>query len=354
MLHSPCHHNNSSPQYVDLKYEGGGFGEYQYWDRSDEGWDKTPCKYAENGVTRCAKMDCHLDDTHFALLGFFKHSGYDDYMEQLFKHEGACVWSTEEYGFMKSARKTWPQGCDYAGQDESGDSLYYDLKPQSNGYFDVGLYTDTQCIEDYTGSYQVEDFLGNFLLGGSGGSGDYGYDFASMYTTLDESLAAWNSAFDAWRICQPCLAHDLENVGYGYDDDSMHGPNYGKYWYGNNNYYNDDAINENGADFDCYDDADYTNVNQCMKFMAKTNMQSATFSTLSLASSQGTLSEYVTREGFTAKRNSKKTPNPAGTGIFFAFSFLLSSYGAFMFYKARKEAKNMPSFLETPLSGVFS
>lgn len=91
-----------------------------------------------------------------------------------------------------------------------------------------------------------------------------------------------------------------------------------------------------------------------MKFMAKTAMQSATFSTLSLASAQGTLSEYVTREGYTAKRNSKKAPNPGGTGVFFVFSFLLSSYGAFMFYKARKEAKNMPTYLEQPLSGVFT
>ena len=98
----------------------------------------------------------------------------------------------------------------------------------------------------------------------------------------------------------------------------------------------------------------FTNNAQCMKFMAKTAMQSATFSTLSLASAQGTLSEYVTREGYTAKRNSKKAPHPGGTGVFFVFSFLLSSYGAFMFYKARKEAKNMPTYLEQPLSGVFT
>jgi hypothetical protein len=91
-----------------------------------------------------------------------------------------------------------------------------------------------------------------------------------------------------------------------------------------------------------------------MKFMAKTNMQSATFSTLSMAQSQGSMSMYVTREGYTAKRNTKKAPNPVGTGIFFLFSFILTSYGAFMFYKARKEAKNMPQFLEQPLSGVFT
>ena len=32
-------------------------------------------------------------------------------MEQLFKHEGMCVWTEEEYAFMKNARKAWPKGC---------------------------------------------------------------------------------------------------------------------------------------------------------------------------------------------------------------------------------------------------
>lgn len=246
-------------QYVDLDYEGEGIAEYQFFDRHKNNWDTSSC-VAESG--RCAKFDCHLSNTNFKLLGLFKEPNYHSWMEQLFKHEGFCVWSTEEYAFMKGARETWPQGCDYAGEDSSGVTLYYDIKPESNGYFTAGLYTDTKCIEDYTGDTQVEDILGNFLLGGSGGSADYGYDFNSMYSNFDDALAAWHSAFDAWRICQPCLAHDLENVGYGYDDDSMHGPNYGKYWYGNDDYYNDDVINENGANFDCYDAADYTNVNQ--------------------------------------------------------------------------------------------
>lgn len=247
---------------MDLDYEGGGIGEYQYWDRGTESWDTTPCKYDEGGGDRCAKMDCHLDDTNWSLLGFFKHVSYDDWMEQLFKHEGYCVWSDEEYAFMSSARKTWPRGCDYAGEANEGYSVYYDLKPLGNGGMTIGLYTDTKCIMDYTGSTSAEDLLGNVLIdGGSGQSGDQNYDFSSEYPTLEDSLSAWDKAFDAWRICQPCLAHDLENVGYSYDDDSMRGNNYGKYWYGSDDNYND-GYNENGADFDCYDQADYTNVNQ--------------------------------------------------------------------------------------------
>lgn len=73
--------------YVDLEYEGGGIGEYQYFNRTSGEWDDTACYYAEGGShhsgsgdgndgegygdynSRCAKMDCHLEDTHFSVLG---------------------------------------------------------------------------------------------------------------------------------------------------------------------------------------------------------------------------------------------------------------------------------------------
>ena len=86
--------------YVDTEYEGGGIGEYQYYDRENGKWDDSACyiskdvKYnagnddgngnkrelqedeqGENqygngsSKSRCAKMDCHLEDTHFSVLG---------------------------------------------------------------------------------------------------------------------------------------------------------------------------------------------------------------------------------------------------------------------------------------------
>jgi hypothetical protein len=68
--------------YVDLDYAGGGIGEYQFYDRHSQNWDKTSC-VAKSG--RCAKMDCHLKETNFQLLGFFKEPNYHEWMEQLFK-----------------------------------------------------------------------------------------------------------------------------------------------------------------------------------------------------------------------------------------------------------------------------
>ena len=290
--------------YVDLDYQGGGIGEYQYYDRTTKSWNDTSCYYASNngerggengnGKSRCAKMDCHLDTTEtWSLLGFFKHRNYDDWMEQLFKHEGMCVWTDEEYAFMKSARKAWPQGCTKSGQsvtlqdakkDSSGKvvesavkaTLYYDVKPMRSGRIGVGLYIDEQCITEYSKSSDmeyIEDLLGNFLVngGGSHDSGDNGnYDFSGE--SLSESMERWNSAFDVWHTCHPCVAYDLENVkGNVYtDDDDDAGA-----------YYNDDGNNDDGNNddgnrirklggeynaqgdvFECYDDAGYTNVNQ--------------------------------------------------------------------------------------------
>uniref|UniRef100_A0A7S4AQY9 Uncharacterized protein n=1 Tax=Pseudo-nitzschia australis TaxID=44445 RepID=A0A7S4AQY9_9STRA len=230
--------------YVDLNYEGGGIGEYQFWNSTQNSWDTTACDVS--GSSRCQKMDCHNENTNFSLLGFFKHKSYDDWMEQLFKHEGICVWNTEEYAFMKNARKAWPQGCidSYTTTDDGGE-IYYDIKPIQGGDIRIGLYTDTQCIKEYAPTSSsdpitVENVLGNFFQANSGSGDDNYYDFSS--DTLDESMARWDSAFGKFMNCQPCVAYDLTNTD-------------------GTKYYDDDG--GNGGDmFDCYDDADYTNVNQ--------------------------------------------------------------------------------------------
>ena len=143
----------------------------------------------------------------------------------------------------------------------------------------MGLYTDTACVIEYQpvsdeDPINVENIFGDFLLGdGDGGSGDNNwgyYTFNEDGWTFQDSMDLWNSALGAFTVCQPCVAYDLENIdGSKYNDD---------YYYGNG----ENNKDGNGA-FDCYDDADYTNVNQCMKFMAKTEMRTATFRDLSLA-----------------------------------------------------------------------
>jgi hypothetical protein len=211
-------------------------GEYQFYDRKNEVWDKTPCNYDANGAgSRCAKMDCHMEDTHFSLLGFFKHKSYDDWFEQLFKHEGYCIWEEDEYEFMDEVRESWPEGCTMSSTTYDDENyIYYDLKPVKGGGITLGLYTDTRCIQEYqkTGDddpITIANVMGNFLEDGSGDSGDGddgGGGDDAVDTNLASSMAAWDSAFDIFKTCQPCLAHDLNNVGYNYDDDSMYGSTY--------------------------------------------------------------------------------------------------------------------------------
>jgi len=364
--------------YVDLDYEGGGIGEYQYWDRESQSYNDTACYYAEGGSgsndnnnnngddaaednskSRCAKMDCHEPDTNWSVLGFFKHRNYDDWMEQLFKHEGMCVWNDEEYAFMKNARKAWPQGCIDSGSTvtmtEDGSSgsseynLYYNIKPLRNGRIDIGLYTDTQCLDDYSVTTdEMEDTIGNFFVNGDGsGSQDENYDFSS--DTLSESMERWHSGFDVWHTCHPCIAHHLENLdGSKYlDDDDYYA-----------NYYNDDYYNNynnrrrqrqrklggeysaEGDIFECYDDAGYTNVNQCMKFSAKTVMKTATFRDLSLGRTQATLVEYPL-SGFYDKSDvyRKDTMGNIATYLFLSTMSLALFYSLWSLYIVAKTAK---------------
>lgn len=270
-----------------MDYQGGGIGEYQFWDKFSNSWNDIPCQYAEaanNGNDlRCAKMDCHKSDTHWSLLGMFKHKSMSDWMEQLFKHEGTCVWTDSEYDFMSDAREAWPDGCVQTDATTAdGDTLYYATKPLSGARITIGLYTDTRCVTEYVpyGSDDpntVVNIVGNVLAeGGSGdgnnNNGDDNYD-NGMYDSFENSLAAWDEALDTFRICQPCVAYDVYNYGYNADDDASRGQNYGTYRYGYDddyryNYYFGNGYVQ-GSDFDCYDDADYTNVNQVRTVLSR-------------------------------------------------------------------------------------
>lgn len=246
--------------YIDLDYSGGGVGEYQFYDRHEQRWDDTSC-VANSG--RCAKMDCHLKSTHFKLLGFFKEPNFHEWMEQLFKHQGVCLWTNDEYEFMDNDRDLWPCDCIETGMtDEHGNALYYDAKPMIEGRLGVGLYTDERCRYDYTGKMDTSEVISQ--VGGD-------------ISDLEQSLSNWNDAFDVYKVCQPCKAY---NLGYNSDLNEGKGDREG-------------GDQENGGDaFDCYDDADYVNVNQCMKFKTKTEMIAADFRDLMLAHEQGNIVQF--------------------------------------------------------------
>ena len=211
---------------------------------------------------------------------------YDDWMEQLFKHQGICLWSDDDYSFMKNARKAWPQGCTMtSATTSSGKPLYYHLKPAYSGEITVAMYIDEECVEEYYMTTDaIEGIIGNiFANAGSQHSGDGDNGGGNDYSneSLATSLNRWNSAFDFWSICHSCVAHDLDNT----DGSTYYGECYDDAYYAYNNYNNDDkdayynAYNNmyggnnggrqlggeycpKGDAFECYDDAGYTSVNQ--------------------------------------------------------------------------------------------
>ena len=81
---------------------------------------------------------------------------------------------------------------------------------------------------------------------------------------------------------------------------------------------------------------------QCMKFMAKTEMYTATFRDLSLASTQGTLVNYIPVEGYTVGSSKGST---WVTTVFFIVSVAVLAGGIFMSYKVRKDLKGVPQFI---------
>ena len=206
--------------------------------------------------------------SNFKLLGFFKEPNYHEWMEQLFKHQGVCLWTDSEYYFMQTDRYLWPCYCTTTNiQDEDGNTLYYDTKPMPEGRIGLGLYTDWRCKDDYLGDMEVADVLKNV-------EGDNNNEYGSVYD-LEQSLSKWNDAFDVYKVCQPCKAYDL-----GYNPDLSSGSS------------RQGGDDDNGEVFDCFDDADYVNVNQCMKFKTKTEMLAADFRDIMLAHQQGNIVQF--------------------------------------------------------------
>jgi len=219
--------------YVDPDYEGGGFGEYQYYDKDADTWT---C-YDDDGCRDY--MDCHLPDTNWQLAGVFKIgnvSSGDGFMEQLFKHEGVCIMSKDEYEVTDEGRESLPNYCKDTGEvDWVGNVIYAHSKPGKSGSITIGLYTDIYCTIEYTG-VKVDPFT---------------------VTGIDEDfMEEFNSALDHFKICQPCVAYNVSAA----DDD-----------------------------FYCYDEAGYENCNQCMKFAIKAYSHSASQSDINLALHQQTL-----------------------------------------------------------------
>jgi hypothetical protein len=133
--------------YYDPKYEGNTIEEYQFYDLTTNTWDDSTC-YANGRNTRCAPMDCHTPSTTMELVGVFKETdGMYDWTEQLFKHEGMCIWNDDTtYETMETWMEKWPTYCTQLGvTDSKGQTIYMAIQPLAEGNMTVAIYADSGC-----------------------------------------------------------------------------------------------------------------------------------------------------------------------------------------------------------------
>jgi hypothetical protein len=184
-------------------------------------------------------------------VGVFKETdGLYDFAEQLFKHQGYCLWDQTSYAKMYAYLEYIPSYCQKLYfPDDDGNTVYLDLEPLPGGDMTLGVYTDERCtkksrkttIQDYITMYY--DLAGDY---------EKGQKVANAWT---KNIKRFNRHMNVYKTCQPCRAYDLSAGGDNYDRDSA-----------DKRLRLLDQNDGEGDDeqwgYDCYDAAGYTNCNQ--------------------------------------------------------------------------------------------
>lgn len=184
----------------------------------------------------------------------------EDWAEQLFKHEGYCLWDGDkeqegqdndnddvtlqsDYQFMQNQREVWSQECqELEGDSADGSAFYYGVKPMPEGYMTFGLYKDAYCsveADDWT----LDEYLMQYYMGkGSTEEEAQEYINGKLY-----AIERWNDRLNDYKVCQPCRAYNRVPVmGQNRQRRSL----------------NDGEGDNEPWGYNCYDDAGYTNCNQ--------------------------------------------------------------------------------------------
>jgi len=194
--------------------------------------------------------------TKWKLIGVFKETdGFEDFAEQLFKHQGYCVWDSDTYEAMQEFRENMVSGCRAIGTYIYGSYqyVYLDVKPLAEGNITHALYEDDQCTQESETTFK--QFLISYYSYYYGDSST-GYE---AYETTESNFASWNTGMMDYKVCQPCRAYD---IGW-YDNDE----NGSKDSHDSKDRFLGGDENDGEGDYepyghDCNDDAGYLNCNQ--------------------------------------------------------------------------------------------
>ena len=254
--------------YYDPNYSGGSIGEYQFYNHKTGRYDDTYCQ-----TERCVPLNCHEPhQTSLELVGVYKETdGLEDFAEQLFKHEGYCLWDSNTYDIMSTYREMIPSYCrqlddvmfdnENENKNQQQQPLYMDLRPTVGGDIGLGIYSDSQCTV-VAQDMSVEDYIIQYYKVQEGDE-TKGQVIADAWTKV---LKRWNHHMGVYKVCQPCRAYDLSRSA---------GNEYGNLYYNDNdNQQRRRLDNDGGGDdeqwgYNCYDDAGYTNCNQVRYKKAK-------------------------------------------------------------------------------------
>lgn len=122
--------------------------------------------------------------------------------------------------------------CFGVGYDENGGQLYADVQPTEGGSFQMGLYSDAQCIQLNTQtSYTYDDFAeGSELdLGSKDATDDDAFHqqaYSYWQETQEYTLANLNTVYNDFKFCTSCVDYPTYQDGYfigddGTDDDDL-------------------------------------------------------------------------------------------------------------------------------------
>lgn len=202
------------PQYVNPNYEGNGYDEY----------------YGEEPTST---LDCHNPNSDWVLLGVYRQEFYQ-FIEQVSKH----LWGYTDYEYVVAVaglKYMTDADCFQVGSSSSGTALYAGVQPLAYGKWQMGLYTDDQCIQPDTSSGMTYDDFGmtsSVNIGGGSHDNNNGDDDSNSWaydwwtSSQEYTLTNLNNVYEEYKYCTTCVDYPTYQDGYfigddGTDDDDL-------------------------------------------------------------------------------------------------------------------------------------
>lgn len=149
-------------------------------------------------------LDCHTANTNWELLGIYRQEFYE-FFEQVTKH----LWYYNDYEYIVAytGLSYLNDGeCSMVGSDYYGQDVYAAPRPLQGGSFEMGLYSDMQCLVNYEGEKNYDEFLGNYYANAEEwGDDDYYKRANAQSRTKEYTMTLFNEVFEEFKYCTLCI-----------------------------------------------------------------------------------------------------------------------------------------------------